>query len=399
MPLPPLAVTAYTVVSCLGAGKQAMLQALLARRSGLAPCAFEDARLPAHVGQIPDGELGPVIGALSEFDCRNHRIAQLALAQDGFEQAAAGAAARHGGDRVAVVLGTSTSGIHQTELAYRARDPSSGKLPRDFHYATTHNIHALSAFVQGRLGLSGPSLVVSTACSSSAKVFATAARMIASGWCDAAVVGGADSLCLTTLYGFNSLQLLSSRPCRPFDAERDGISIGEGGGFALLERADAAVAGSLALLGAGESSDAYHMSSPHPEGVGAKLAMQRALRAAGLQAQDIDYINLHGTGTRSNDASEGKAVMEVFGARTPVSSIKGALGHTLGACGIEEAAACLLAIENEFIPGSANTQAVDPAIGIDYAVQTRAGRVGRAMSNSFGFGGSNCTLVFGRLPR
>ncbi len=398
MPLPPLAITAYTVVNCLGRGKQALLDALLARRSGLGPCMFDLARLDAYAGQIPDGDLLPLTHELAEFDCRNHRIAELALRQDGFEQAATSAAALHGSDRVAVVLGTSTSGILQTELAYRGRDPLSGVLPPSFCYATTHNSYALAAFVRRRLDLNGPSLVVSTACSSSAKVFGTAARMIAAGWCDAAVVGGADSLCLTTLHGFNSLQLLSPGPCRPFDEARDGISIGEGAGFALLQRAEAAVPDSLALLGVGESSDAYHMSSPHPEGLGAKLAMERALRSAGLRAAQIDYVNLHGTGTRSNDASEGKAVHRVFGARTPASSIKGALGHTLGACGIQEAAACLLALENDFIPGSANTQTVDPEFNIDYAVETRTRRVARAMSNSFGFGGSNCALVFGRLP-
>jgi len=397
--LRPLAITVYTAVNCLGLGRQAMLEALAARRSGLMPCAFDDARIDACAGQIPDSQLTPITGNLAQFDCRNQRIAQLALGQDGFEDAVRGAASRLGKDRIAVVLGTSTSGIFQTELAYRQRDPATGALPAWFHYATTHSTYSLAAYVQRRLDLAGPSLVVSTACSSSAKVFGAAARMIAAGWCDAAVVGGADSLCLTTLYGFDSLQLLSRSRCRPFDVARDGISIGEGGGFALLQAPETAPPGTLALLGVGESSDGYHMSSPHPEGLGAKLAMQHALSAAGLRAEDIDYINLHGTGTRSNDAAEGRAVHDLFGRNTPASSIKGALGHTLGACGIQEAAACLLAVENGFIPGSANTQTVDPAIEIDYALENRAARVAYAMSNSFGFGGSNCTLVFGRLPQ
>jgi 3-oxoacyl-[acyl-carrier-protein] synthase-1 len=397
--LRPLAITACTVVSCLGPGRKAMLEALLDRRSGLMPCAFEDARIDAYAGQIQDLLLDPVTGDLAPFDCRNQRIAQLALEQDGFDDAVHDTATRLGTDRVAVVLGTSTSGIHQTELAYRRRDPASGALPAGFHYATTHNSYSLAAFVQRRLGLAGPSLVISTACSSSAKVFGAAARMIATGWCDAAVVGGADSLCLTTLYGFNSLQLLSRGRCRPFDVARDGISIGEGGGFALLQAPEAAPRGSLALLGVGESSDGYHMSSPHPEGLGARLAMQKALLAAGLRPEAIDYVNLHGTGTRSNDAAEGKAVREVLGRHTAASSIKGALGHTLGACGILEAVACLLAIEHGFIPGSANTRSVDPAVEIDYAVENRAARVACAMSNSFGFGGSNCTLIFGRLAQ
>lgn len=397
--LRPLAITAYTAVNCLGAGLAAMLQALLERRSGLMPCTFDDARIDGHAGQIPDSLLTPVTGELEQFDCRNQRIAHLALRQDDFQDKAQRAARRVGADRVAVVLGTSTSGILQTELAYRERHPASGALPANFHYATTHNTYSLAAFVQRSLGLNGPSLVISTACSSSAKVFGAAARMIAAGWCDAAVVGGADSLCLTTLHGFASLQLLSATRCRPFDVSRDGISIGEGGGFALLERAESAPAGSLALLGVGESSDGYHMSSPHPQGAGARLAMQSALRAAGLEAGKIDYINLHGTGTRSNDAAEGLAVHAVFGAHTPASSIKGALGHTLGACGIQEAVACFLAIENGFIPGSANTQTPDPGIRIDYAVEPRPAGLARVMSNSFGFGGSNCALVFGRLPQ
>ena len=180
-------------------------------------------------------------------------------------------------------LGTSTSGILQTELAYRHLDPQTGALPPDFHYAETQNSYSLAGFVSRYLGLSGPSFVVSSACSSSAKVFANAVRMMAAGVCDAAVVGGVDSLCLSTLYGFNSLGLVSRFPCRPYDAERDGISVGEGAGFVLIERATADNSSdAMLLLGVGESSDAYHMSTPHPEGLGAKLAMQRALAFCGI---------------------------------------------------------------------------------------------------------------------
>src|SRR2546421_224709 len=215
-----------------------------------------------------------------------------------FGPAVAAARERHGAARIGVFLGTSTSGILETERAYRRRDAASGKLPDDYRYAQTQNSFSLADFVRLRLGLEGPALVVSSACSSTSKVFGNAARMIAAGVCDAAVVGGADTLCLTTLYGFRSLELTSSGPCRPFDVERDGISIGEGAGFALLERAHHA--SGLRLLGIGESSDAYHMSTPHPEGAGARLAMQRALDSAGLTAHEIDYINLHGTATRTN---------------------------------------------------------------------------------------------------
>jgi 3-oxoacyl-[acyl-carrier-protein] synthase-1 len=364
-------------------------------RSGLVPCAFESAQLSTFVGQIADTHLESIAGELQAYDCRNNRIVQAALRQDQFEMAVRNAVIRYGGHRIAVALGTSTSGILQTEQAYRQR--LNGELPSTYRYATTHNTFSLARFTQQFLGLTGPAVVVSTACSSSAKVFASASRMISAGLCDAAVVGGSDSLCLTTLYGFNSLQLLSSSKCRPYDADRDGISIGEGGGFALLERDDGTSHSKLALLGIGESSDAYHMSSPHPEGLGARLAMEAALRSANLQPEDIDYINLHGTGTRANDSSEGKAVASLFGHRTAVSSTKGFFGHTLGACGIQEAIVCLLALEHGFVPGSVNTRTLDPQINIDYAIENRTRAPRRAMSNSFGFGGTNCTLIFERF--
>ncbi len=303
---------------------------------------------------------------------------------------------KYGPARIGVFVGTSTSGILETELAYRRRD-ASGALPADLRYATTHNTYSVAWFVQSYFGLTGPSMAISTACSSSAKAFGNAARMIAAGLCDAAVVGGVDSLCLTTLYGFGSLGLLSSRACRPFDTDRDGISIGEGGGMVLLEKnADSKTANTIALLGVGESSDAYHMSTPHPEGLGARMAMEQALSAAGIGPGAVDYINLHGTGTRSNDASEDKAVCAVFGTATPCSSTKGWTGHTLGACGAIEAIICALAIERGFMPGSVNTRTVDPGLGLQYLVGNRSEPVEIAMSNAFGFGGTNCSLLLGR---
>jgi 3-oxoacyl-[acyl-carrier-protein] synthase-1 len=236
--------------------------------------------------------------------------------------------------------------------------------------------------------------VVSTACSSSAKVFGDAARLIEAGWIDAAVVGGVDSLCLTTLYGFHSLQLFSSDVCRPWDAGRNGISLGEGAAFALLQR-EAAQAPLGRLLGVGESSDGYHMSSPHPEGALAAAAMRQALAGAGLAPGDIDYINLHGTGTPSNDASEDKAVQSVFGRDVPCSSTKGATGHALGAAGGVEAVISLLALKHGMLPAGLNVRERDPALGVDYLQSNRAGRVRHVLSNSFGFGGSNASLVLG----
>jgi len=203
-------------------------------------------------------------------------------------------------------------------------------------------------------------------------------------------------LCLTTLYGFHSLELTSRGPCRPFDVERDGISIGEGAGYALVERIDDRTReGSPLLLGIGESSDAHHMSTPHPGGLGAKLAMQGALDSAGLAPADIDYINLHGTATRTNDAAEDLAVRELFGTNTACSSTKGATGHLLGAAGITEAIISILAIEHDLMPGSANTRSVDPELKCRYLLACREAGVRRVLSNSFGFGGSNCSLVLG----
>jgi 3-oxoacyl-[acyl-carrier-protein] synthase-1 len=221
--------------------------------------------------------------------------------------------------------------------------------------------------------------------------------MISVGLIDAAVVGGVDSLCLTTLYGFHSLQLTSRSACRPFDIERDGISIGEAAAFALLERLPERLDdNAILLLGAGESSDAYHMSSPHPEGRGARASIEQALVAARLEPTDIDYINLHGTATTSNDSAEDLAVSAVFGTHIPCSSTKGATGHTLGAAGALEAVICALSIRHGLMPGGLNTATVDPKLHVHYLRENRHGNVNRVLSNSFGFGGANCSLVFGR---
>jgi 3-oxoacyl-[acyl-carrier-protein] synthase-1 len=252
-----------------------------------------------------------------------------------------------------------------------------------------------AAYVRERLGLEGPAMVVSTACSSGAKVFAAAHRAIEAGLCDAAVVGGVETLCFTTLHGFASLELLSREPCRPSDANRAGISLGEGAALVLLERSDTSGAG-LALLGYGESADAHHMSTPHPEGLGAALAMRAALERAGLAPGDIGYINLHGTGTRSNDAAEDAGVHSVVGDGVPCGSTKGWTGHTLGAAGAIEAVLTLLCLRHGYAAGTLNTQTLDPALRSQILLQGRAAPLRYAMSNSFGFGGNNCALLFGR---
>ena len=392
----PLPITAFTMTSCLGAGLAPTRAAMRASRSGLAPCRFETVALPTYVGEIAGVDAVRLPAALAAFDCRNNRAAEMGLVQDGFDRAVARAASRYGAARVAVILGTSTAGILQTELAYREREGADAPLPPSFDYRRTHNTFSVAEYVRARLGLQGPCSAISTACSSSAKAFASAARLIEAGLCDAAVVGGVDTLCLTTLHGFDSLQLLSRDPCRPYDANRDGISIGEAAAFALIER-DADSDATLALLGAGESCDAYHMSSPHPEGLGARMAMQGALDAAGLAPEAIDYVNLHGTGTPANDAAEDKAIEGLFGGLVPCNSTKGMTGHALGAAGGAEAVIALLAIEEQHVPGSPGTREIDPQLRSPYELAGRDLPVRRVMSNSFGFGGSNCSLVFGRL--
>ena len=394
--LNPLWLSHFTATSCIGRGLQPTLAALRERRGGLAPCAFDTVDLSTHVGEVPGVDDVRLPAQLRDFDCRNNRLARLGLTQDGFSAEVAAASEKYGAARIGVFIGTSTSGILQTELAYRRLDPQTGAFPADFVYGGTHNTFSVADFTRRFLALSGPAAVVSSACSSSAKVFASARRMMAAGMIDAAVVGGVDSLCLTTLYGFNSLGLTSSRACRPFDAERDGISIGEGAAFALLERPPANVdENAVLLLGVGESSDAHHMSSPHPDGLGALMAMQGALKMAGLAPADIDYINLHGTATPSNDLAEAKAVSRLFGTGTPCSSTKGATGHTLGAAGGVEAVICALALQNGLMPAGLNSEQPDPALAVNYLRENGEQPLRRVLSNSFGFGGTNCSLVFG----
>ena len=396
MTIKPLYLTAFTIVSALGRGAHTTYEALVERRSGLRPCDFEGAELETYTGRVDGLESVPVVDALREYECRNNRLGQLALRQDRFEETVQGARERYGPRRIGVFIGTSTSGIRETELAYQNRDPDTGALPATFRYGGTAHISSVADFVQRYLHLQGPASAISTACSSSAKVFATAHRFIEAGLCDAAVVGGVDSLCLNTLYGFASLELVSTQPCRPADRRRDGLSIGEAAGFALLERVpDGKAAVPLALLGYGESSDGHHMSAPHPQGLGARLAMERALQCADLSPSHIDYINLHGTATPANDLTEDLAVNTVFGSDVACSSTKGWTGHALGAAGIAEAVICALCLQYDFVPGSLNTRELDPAMRCNIVLENQQRRVQRVMSNSFGFGGSNCSLILG----
>mgnify|MGYP006280653503 CR=1 FL=1 len=387
-----LVFSASTQVSALGAGKESARRALRTEESGLRRWESETDPMSTWVGWV-DGLDEPLTGSLAPFDCRNNRLALATLESDGFLAQAQEAVRRYGPGRIGVFVGTSTSGILGTELAYRQRDPETGALP-PLDYRHTHNLYASADLVRTVLGLEGPSMVVSTACSSSAKVFAVAQRHLEAGLCDAAIVGGVDSFCLSTFYGFHSLGLVSTQPCRPWDRERDGINLGEAGGFVLLERSSES-AGSVLLQGYGESSDAHHMSTPHPEGRGAETAMRRALASAGLEPADIDHLNLHGTATVSNDQAEDRAVTTLFGPGMTASSTKGWTGHTLGGAGVIEALFAQIALEDGFVPATLNTEQVDPELRCGILSHGHERPLRWVMSNSFGFGGSNCSLVLG----
>ncbi|MGQ0809835.1 MAG: beta-ketoacyl-[acyl-carrier-protein] synthase family protein [Nitrospiraceae bacterium] len=396
----PLALSAYTAVTALGRGIEATWHALQTRRTGLRPCDFEDVAIKTYIGRVEGLETVHLPTGLERFDCRNNRLAWLGLQQDGFQQAVARARERYGAHRVAVILGTSTSGILETEHAYQCRDGTSGALPASFttRYRYTHNMFSLGDFVRAAMELHGPATVISTACSSSAKVFASARRLMKSGLCDAAIVGGVDSLCFTTLYGFSALQLMSTAPCRPCDEDRDGLSLGESAAFALLEQPGRrSAAGAIGLFGYGESSDGYHMSHPHPEGIGAMKAMHEALERAGLKPSEIDYVNLHGTATRANDSTEDKAVSAVFGREVPCSSTKGWTGHTLGAAGMTEAVISALCLARGLVPGTLNTSRVDSALRCHVRLDNESRPQRRVLSNIFGFGGNNCSVILGWL--
>ena len=392
----PVYVSNYTLASCLGLGREANWNALAQQKTGLKPCAFESVNLPTFIGQVEGVENETLPLRLNDYFCRNNQLANLALNQDGFIQSVLDAINTYGKDRIGVFLGTSTSGILSTEIAYRNRDSTSGALPTDFKYATTHNTFSVSSFVRDFFELEGPAVTVSSACSSSAKVFGNAARMLECGLIDAAIVGGVDSLCLTTLYGFNSLELLSPELCQPFGADRKGISVAEAAGFALLTRERLSTDHAVKVIGIGESSDAHHMSTPHPEGAGALSAMQQALVMAKLNPSDVDYVNLHGTATRSNDAAEGLAIASLFGKSVPCSSTKGHTGHALGAAGIVEAALSMLVMKNGITPGGVNTKVLDSDLLVNYQLSNLNLEPKIILSNSFGFGGSNCSLLLER---
>ncbi|KJY81962.1 3-oxoacyl-ACP synthase [Vibrio galatheae] len=324
---------------------------------------------------------------LSDFNSYNNQLALSAMQQ--IEASVQQAIDEFGASRIAVIIGTSTSGIADGEIAYQQKLTSSS-FPQAFHYRK-QELGNTCDFIAAYFGLSGPCYAVSTACSSSGRVFITAQRLLRSGLVDAVIVGGVDTLCRLTLNGFNGLEALSNNLCVPFSQARDGINIGESAALMLLSNTPAKVA----LLGAGDSSDAHHISAPHPEGVGAEQAMKKALDDAGLTSKDIGYINAHGTATPLNDSMESKAIYRLFSDQVPVSSTKPLTGHTLGAASTTEAAIAWHILKHDLPLPIQHCQ--DKAEDIEVSlVETPIKLQGKAiLSNSFAFGGNNISLIFG----
>lgn len=346
--------------------------------------------LDTVVGKVKSS-LPEVDAKLTHKNTRNNRLALSALLQ--IEPEIQQAIKQYGSNRVAVIVGSSTSGIADGELALVSKK-QTGKLPEEYHYHQ-QELGNLGEFVADYFQIDGPVYTISTACSSSGRVFLSAKRLLKSGFVDAVVVGGCDSLCKLTLNGFHGLEALSNTFCNPFSANRKGINIGEGAAFMLLSarKNDSG----LALLGAGDSSDAHHLSAPHPEGKGAIEAMSRALRDAQLQPVDIGYINAHGTATKLNDEMESKAIYSVFLDWVPVSSTKPLTGHTLGASSALEAAICCLLLDLDLaLPAQINDGHFDSTLAPIRIVKKSMKLTKRAvLSNSFAFGGNNVSLIFG----
>jgi 3-oxoacyl-[acyl-carrier-protein] synthase-1 len=383
----PLRVTAWSVLSALGANREQNLAALAAGRTGLAPPPFE---LPfaTAVGAV-DAVLPELPPELAPWSTRLARMTAQLIEQ--LDEPLRRARARWRPERIAILLGTSTAGADSTERAYQTF-VATGAFPDRYDFLRQHTFGAVLHVVSALTGAKGPAWMVSTACTSSGKPFASAQRLMAAGLIDAAIVGGVDTLCQMTLHGFEALQALDRVPCRPFHKDRLGISIGEGGALALVERqGDARVL----IEAVGETSDAYHVSAPHPEGRGALAAMQQALAMAGRRPEDVDHVNAHGTGTRLNDTAEAKAIGTVFEHQIPVVSTKCYTGHTLGAAAAIEFAFAASAIEEGWIPPALGAEAIDPEILLQVPTSVVRGTFRRVLSNSFAFGGNNVSLLVG----
>ena len=387
-----IGINACSVVTCLGRGRARHVTALREGSSGLSETHHLKLPFSCFLGEVSGLDTLAFPDEHAAYDNRANRLAYSALKSDCFDEAAQACKEKFGADRCGIVLGTSTAGIEKLERVYRARSAES---PMPESYSMRHNdsLQSVAAFLQSYLGFQGPSYSISTACSSSSKAIVDAYQLVEAGLCDAVLAGGVDSLCLTSANGFESLELMSRDPCHPNDVSRNGLSIGEAAALLLIERDSA---GSIRMTGYGETSDGTSMSTPPEDGAGARAAILQALERAGISANDIDYVNLHGTATTINDTAEARAVEAAIARNVPASSLKGAIGHTLGAAGAAEAVLCLYAMEENILPGNTGLENLDVNVLPNITRHSRKSQMRHVLSNSFGFGGSNCVLVFSR---
>lgn len=388
------------IVCALGTNQKKVWQAAITgSRAGMQRSDFANNDGVARiVGRVDNTHLPPLSELPAHMATRNNQVAACAFAQIApqVEQLKQ----RYGAERIAVVVGSSTSGIREGEQAL-AKYQQQHKMPSNFHYSM-QEMAAPADFIAHAAGVTGPCYGISTACSSSARALMTARNLLRSGIVDAVIVGGVDSLCRLTLNGFAALESTAANYCQPFSKNRDGINIGEGAAlFIAVRDDDGAPENSVRLVGAGHSSDAYHMTAPEPEGRGAIAAITQALTDANINAAQLDYINLHGTGTPLNDAMESRALTAIGAAAVPASSTKAITGHTLGAAGAIEAALCWLTLHhnNGQMPLHVWDGVIDPELP-PIALLSTAGtatNVNYCLSNSFAFGGNNVALVFSNL--
>lgn len=386
----------YAFCNVLGSSKDEIWENLSQNRFLLQKDSSFLANGSTYLGHIRT-ELPKLPTYLKEYHCRNNQVLALCLNQ--LKSQIDELIVRYGNTRIGVVMGTSTAGIDLGEQAIQ-HFQQTGTMDPDYHYRC-QELGSTSGFVAKYLAINGPHLSISTACSSSGRAFLSAQRMLCSQLVDAVIVGGVDTLCHLTVNGFSSLASLSAQPNAPFAQQRKGINIGEAGAVFILTKEKSA----LMLAGVGESSDAYHISAPEPQGLGAERAMRSALEAAQLAPEDIGYLNLHGTATPLNDQMESLAVARVFG-QVPCSSTKSLTGHTLGAAGATEAAISCLLLEKcgqnstNFLPmQTSKASTLDdtlPEIGL--ITQPNQKLLSPAiMSNSFAFGGNNVSVIFKRI--
>ncbi|WP_440616154.1 beta-ketoacyl-ACP synthase [Cysteiniphilum sp. 6C5] len=386
----------FAVLNALGNNKQEVAKALLANASPLTPYNKLFSGRQTYVGKV-SCQLEALPSKYQSIDCHNNRMLYKAFQE--IKPAYDLLAKTTDQHRIAVILGTSTSGILEGEQSF-THYMQTGEMLANFHYHQ-QEFGTMAEFVAKLAEANGPCYVISTACSSSGKAFLSAKRLINSGLCDICIVGGADSLSELPINGFDALDSVTKSICQPFGHDRDGINIGEGAALFVLSKTPA----DLALLGGGETSDAYHITSPDPEGVGAKQAMLNALKDAHLKPEDIAYVNAHGTATPKNDQMESKAIFEVFANNVLCGSTKPLTGHTLGAASATELALCALLLSEEYnpnrtLPAQVSTTEFDSALPeIQLTNEQSVWQKPYFLSNSFAFGGNNVSLIVARANK